>query len=174
MTRARFVPDAESLAVLGRCLLGLAVVGAAHLDAPLAASACLVLCVWADALTGRAFRRRFAKSQATEALETLADALCFIWAPIEIMALTIGGSWSLVIAAPVFALAAVWRLARFTTEGMLDGYYVGLPVTYAGYAFPLAALITYLWPDLGSAVFVILCLLLAALMVSRRLQIPEV
>lgn len=173
MTRARFTPDAEAVAVLGRCLLGLAIVGAAHLGAALVASASLVLCVWVDALTGHAFRRRFAKGQATEALETLGDAICFIWAPVEVMALATGPSWTLAIAAPVFVLAAAWRMARFTVEGLEAGRYVGLPVTYAGYAFPAAVLLAHLWPAASAAIFLILCLVLATLMVTRRLHIPE-
>lgn len=170
----RFIIDAEGALITGRGLVGLGAAGAAQGAWILAAGATLIACVWLDAVTGYLFRRCRPKSASNAALETFADATCFVAAPIEfIVAMTTSHRVVLAVI-PLFFLAAVYRLARFEIEGLAArGRYAGLPVTYNGYIFPTAGAIAWVLPTWTDTILVLVTLVVSALMVSRRLSVPE-
>ena len=139
-----------------------------------AAGACLVLAVWADVALGwLASQRKWAKDNSQNQIEGFTDFICFLWAPVQ-FTVSLCPHSILWVPVPVFILAGVFRLARFNVEGLVDGRYRGLPVTYNGYLFPLAALAShFLFPRAVPFLFGGLFLILALLMASSTLRIPE-
>jgi phosphatidylserine synthase len=172
MKPAAFRVDAEGNAVLLRLLLGLGSIVCSHVHATLGAGIILVLCVWLDGVTGWVFRKRGEKSPSTSALEYSADLVCFVAAPMEFIA-GLAVHPGVLVLLPVFLVAAVYRLARFQVEGLVNKSYQGLPVTYNGYWFSLAGLAIYFAPNYGDFIIAGLLIVTSALMVSRRLLIPE-
>lgn len=172
-TGGTFKADHEGFAVLCRCMLGLAAAGAAHSGLLLMACLLMIGSVWLDATTGWFFRRRGAKSQSTAALERYADVACFVAGPVELVLLDTDASMPVLAACIAFVLAAVYRLARFDVEGLTSGRYTGVPVTYNGYAFPAAALVSHMAPGWSGTIFVTIMLAMSALMISRRVTVPE-
>lgn len=136
--------------------------------------------MWADVALGwLASQRKWAKGNSQKQIEGFADFLCFLWAPVQ-FTFALCPHPLLLALAPVFILGGVFRLARFNVEDLVKGRYRGLPVTYNGYIFPLAALAShYLFPRgthflLGElSLFGGLFLVLALLMASSILRIPE-
>lgn len=172
-TAPRFWPDAEGAWTIGRAVLGFAATAWAVAGNVFVCAGALVLCVWADALGGYLARRHGTKSASTVALESLADATCFVAAPVALTCrLASSPRIGLSIGLIVF-LAALWRLARFQVEGLEDGRYAGLPVTYNGYVFPAATLLVSLLPAWRDLLLAILGLTVSVLMIARRLRIPE-
>jgi len=171
--RPRFVVDAEGAWVMARAILGLAATAAALSGWLVWAGAMLVSCVWLDAGTGFVFRRRGPKTASTSAIETLADATCFVAAPLAFMAAMTGAHPAALMTIPIFFLAAIFRLARFNVEGLAEGRYAGLPVTYNGYIFPAAAVLSWLIPAWTVPIFAAVTLIVSVLMVSRRFSVPE-
>lgn len=167
-----FRVDAEGRWVLARLLLGFAAAVLSLRNGIPAAGLMLVLCVWMDAATGRIFRRRGPKSPGTSALETHADAFCFIVAPMGFAAALATAPWPRFLL-PVFLLAAVYRMARFQVQGLVRGGYAGLPVTYNGYLFPLAGLAAHAFPPWANGILAVLLLAVSGLMVSKRFVVPE-
>jgi len=160
--------------ILLRSLPGLAAIALSLQGRLWAAGAFLVLAVWADVALGwLASRRKWEKGNSQKQIEGFVDFLCFLWAPVQFAVALCPhpALWALV---PVFILAGAFRLARFNVEGLVGGRYRGLPVTYNGYLFPLAALAShYLSPRATPFIFGGLFLLLALLMASSVLRIPE-
>ena len=178
MTAApEFRLNSEGIVLLVRILLGFtsAMLVQARVSQSLLifwAGVVLVLCVWIDAITGWYFRRRGPKSPSTTELEIYADASCFVAAPIELAFVLARSSWPIV-CLPVFLVAAVYRLARFQVQGLIGKGYLGLPVTYNGYLFPLAGLAAHFLPNGTDAILVVLLIATSALMVSNRIVVPE-
>ncbi|MCB1376930.1 MAG: hypothetical protein KDK89_00960 [Alphaproteobacteria bacterium] len=169
----RFVVDAEGGWVMTRAVLGLAATAAALSSWLAGAGAMLVACVWSDAATGFVFRRRGPKSPSVGALETLADAACFVAAPLALLVAATEAHHAAIAVAPIFFLAAIHRMARFNVEGLAEGRYAGLPVTYNGYIFPAAAILSWLIPAWTVPIFAAVTLIVSGLMMSRRLSVPE-
>jgi phosphatidylserine synthase len=134
----------------------------------------LVAAVWADViLSWVALRKGWRKQAGTVQVEGFVDFLAFLWGPTQFV-LAFFHAPLLIPPALLFIGAGIYRLARFNTEGLVEGRYCGLPVTYNGYWFPLAALAVWYWSVLVPTwTFGILLLVLAVLMASRRLRITE-
>ncbi len=164
--------DAEAWAVLFRVLLGFSAIAWMHAHQPFAAGITLVLCVWVDAITGWIFRKLGAKSATTSALENYADFVCFVAAPMGFVAALVVHQTVLILL-PMFLVAAVYRMVRFQIQGLVGSSYRGLPVTYNGYWFPLAAIGAHFAPAWYDFFFAGTLIATSALMVSRRLLIPE-
>ena len=173
-TPDRFQIDPEGLAVLVRGLVGFAAVATAFSEALLAAAACLVGAVWVDAATGFLARRRGPKSPGTTALELPVDAACFVFAPIAFALAATEVTPLRLAALAVFFVAGVYRLARFSVEGLVSGRYTGLPVTYNGYLVPLLGTLGHYLPAWAGIIYPVGLLIIAALMATRRLAVPEV
>jgi phosphatidylserine synthase len=177
MTTPQFRIDAEGYWVLVRLFLGFAATMLAQFEFlisgfVLGAAIAMVLCVWLDALTGWYFRRHGPKSQSTSTLEIFADTTCFVVAPIEFVVALAASVWPYFFL-PVFLLAAIYRLARFHVQGLVKGGYVGLPVTYNGYLFPLAGLAIHFVPKGTDIILIGLLVATSALMISTRFVVPE-
>ena len=117
-TPQHFRTDGEGLAVLFRGLVGFAAATAAISEALVASAACLVGAVWIDAATGFLARRRGPKTSGTIALELPVDAACFVFAPIAFVLAATDAAPLIVAALAVFFLAGIYRLARFSVEGL--------------------------------------------------------
>ena len=169
-----FRPGTLGWLILLRSLPGLAAIALSLQGRFWAAGAFLVLAVWADVALGwLASQRKWVKGNSQKQIEGFTDFLCFLWAPVQFTVALCPHPvlWALV---PVFILAGAFRLARFNVEGLVGGRYCGLPVTYNGYLFPLAALAShYLFPRATPFLFGGLFLLLALLMATSTLRIPE-
>jgi phosphatidylserine synthase len=170
-----FRPGTIGWLILLRSLPGLATIALSLQGRLWAAGAFLVFAVWADVALGwLASKRKWAKGNSQKQIEGFTDFLCFLWAPVQ-FAFAVCPRPALWIFAPCFVLSGAFRLAWFNIEGLVDGRYRGLPVTYNGYLFPLAAMAAhYLLPKASLYLFGGLFLLLAVLMVSTRLRIPEI
>ncbi len=134
----------------------------------------LVSSAWADWGVGRvAMRQGWRMPEELVPLEALVDFSAFVWTPL-LLAWAGGLGLESFPASLLFVLAGAWRLARFQIQGLVQGRYVGLPVTYNGYLFPAVALFLHaLWPKGRTPAFNLFFLVAAAAMVSRRLRIPE-
>jgi phosphatidylserine synthase len=171
--RPTFRIEPEGVWVLVRLLVGFAATILAQIGWLSSAGAAMVLCVCLDGVVGFVFRRHQPKSANTVALETYADAVCFVAAPIQFAA-ALAKTALPIILLPVFLLAATYRLARFDVEGLVNGGYAGLPVTYNGLLFPAAGLAVHFFPGAADWILAGLLLAVSALMISRRLVVPEV
>ena len=173
MKAPAFHLDPEGLAVMLRCVLGLTSISAACAGFAAVAGALMIGAVWSDAVTGWISRRRRPKSESTRALERYADAACFVASPVALALACAGPAPTLVVMCAAFVVAAVYRMARFDVEGLRDGFYAGLPVTYNGYVFPVAALAALAGPGWASLSFFVAMVSTSVLMVSRQLKFPE-
>jgi phosphatidylserine synthase len=169
-----FRVNAYAAAILLRSVPGLASLVLSWSGHGMSAGCALVLAVWCDVIVGWLARRHAWNKQATHVqLEGFVDCVCFVWAPVQFL-VALYCDAALLVAAPVFALAGLFRLARFNVEGLANGGYRGLPVTYNGYLIPLTALgAHYLAAPYASLLCAGMLLVLSALMVSRRLVVPE-
>lgn len=171
---AAFRMDAYGWLILLRVLPGLISIGFSFRNNLAAAAASLVIAVWFDVVLGWGARKRGWKKGATHVqLDGFVDFTCFIWAPVQFVLIQTG-NWFVPLTALVFIVSGIFRLARFNVEGVIDGGYRGLPVTYNGYFFPLAAFGLYYIPSLNNEiVYSLLFALIAALMSSKRFVTPE-
>lgn len=172
--------DTFAWLTLIRATPGLVSIALALSGRPLYAGIALVLAVWCDAGLGfLAKKRAWEKGATHRQLDTCVDIVCFVWAPVQFVnALVVAQSSTLtivfVLATSVFIFAACFRVARFNVEGLVNGRYRGLPVTYNGYIFPLTAPIAHYVPALDAAIlFGVVFVLTAALMVTTRISVPE-
>lgn len=166
--------DACAIAILTRSVPGLVSLCLSWSAHSGLAAGTLVLAVWSDVLAGWIARRKGWTRQAFHTqLEGFVDFTCFIWAPVQLL-LTVDSEILIWIAAAIFTLAGMFRIARFNTEGLVNGRYRGLPVTYNGYLIPLTVLGThYLDARYSAQLCAGVMLIVSALMVSSRLTVPE-
>ncbi|MDD5269738.1 MAG: hypothetical protein PHE80_00950 [Candidatus Omnitrophica bacterium] len=101
------------------------------------AAIALIFAVWLDSLVVLAKKGRAHKIEFQLQLEGFVDFFSFIISP-AIFLLMAEYGFLPVIAAFIFVVSGIWRISRFNAEGLLGGYYRGLPVTYNGYIVPLA------------------------------------
>jgi len=102
----------------------------------------LIGAVLCDRLDGMVARRLKQSSDFGRELDSLADAVSFLLAPSVIVAVLSDGHPLACLAAGLFALSGLWRLAHFNLTGMteVDGSraFRGLPTTIAGAWFVIA------------------------------------
>lgn len=100
--------------------------------------------------------------------DALIDALSFVLIP----AIWLGGRYPVLgPSAVLFAFCGLYRLARFLKRGLVDNqYFIGLPVTYTGYAWLPCAYSIERHSPLSAQ---ILLSLLSFLMVWTRLKIKR-
>lgn len=167
------LPTAATLgnAAAGVAACGFAVTGNWELGALM-----ILVAVLMDSLDGALARVLGASSDFGMELDSLADVISFGCAPAVLVGslLPVGAEnvgWPMV---TVYALCAVWRLARFNarrTEAELREDFVGLPTTGAGAAAATAVLLYLRLPSQGvplAEVFLPWVLvLLGMLMISR-------
>ena len=161
--------------ILLRSLPGLVSIVLSGLESVVWAGALLLGSVGADLLVSwHAKRRGWEKHESELEIEGFVDFTCFVWAPLQ-FGFVLFSPVALVIPAVVFALAGMFRLARFNVEGVVAGGYRGLPVTYNGVLFPIAGLLSHYVDGMAAvAGFDAMLLTLAALMASGRFVTPEV
>lgn len=166
--------DARLAAAFLRCTPGFASLVMSWTGRTAWAAGFLVLAVWADAAAGVIARRRKWPARPEHVhLDALVDLTCFVWAPAQFFAV-VDPSIPVLSAILLFAFVGIYRMARFRAEGLMDGKYRGLPVTYNGYLIPLAALAAkHAGPSWDTEIRVAALVLAAALMVSSKLRIPE-
>jgi CDP-diacylglycerol--serine O-phosphatidyltransferase len=119
-----------------------------------------------DGLDGRMARILNAASDFGKELDSLSDIVTFGVAPAVIMYLVSLhelGTWGLVITA-FFPICGALRLARFSVQPGIPGFFVGLPITAAGGVLATFALYHEVFPPLFLPVGVFI---LALLMVSN-------
>lgn len=133
-----------------------------------------VLCVTADWALGRyAAKRGWEKTSTVVALEGLVDFCAFVWAPVA-LTFAFAGRLTLVPFATLFVVAGIYRLTRFQAQGVMAGKYIGLPVTYNGYIFPIAALVaSRMTPQAASWLLAAVFVVIAWLMATDRFSVPE-
>ncbi len=78
-------------------------------------------------------------------------------------------------AAGVFLCSAIFRISRFNCEGLIEGCYRGLPITYNGYIFPALYFLARIarWEGYQGLIFCTALLLVSGLMVSSKLKVKE-
>lgn len=142
---------------------------------PFLAGTFLILSIWADVLLCRfSSKWQWEKNRNHVQIEGFIDFFCFIIAPVQ-FGFLFGSAKILIPFAAIFILAGIYRLARFNVEGKINGGYSGLPVTYNGYLFPLAALpASFLTQQSTDFLFCFLFLLLSFLMTTSSFTTPEV
>jgi phosphatidylserine synthase len=108
-------------------------------------------------------------------LEGLADFFAFGASP-ALFILLLSPNLMFFFGAFIFCAASLVRIARFNCEGLIGGYYRGLPTTYNGYIIPAAYFITetFLPGGAGAVIYPLLLLSLSALMVSANIWIREI
>lgn len=161
--------------ILSRSLPALVAILLAIQGGLLGSGICLVLAVWADVLVGLlAQRRRWDKARSEKEIEGFVDFICFVLAP-AVFVLVLAQSNLVRLLLIPFLFAGLLRIVRFNLEGVDEtGRYPGLPVTYNGYWFPLLAAACHFSPSLNPVpAFAIALPVLAGLMISTRLRIPE-
>jgi CDP-diacylglycerol--serine O-phosphatidyltransferase len=128
----------------------------------------LVAAVLLDRLDGIVARRMGLESELGKQLDSLADATSFLLAPTAIVAVLSEGAAVPCLLAATFALAGIWRLARFNVTGLdTSGAFRGVPTTLAGAWFTItwAALrVSPLEPHSGLILGVLLGLLAPSLL----------
>jgi CDP-diacylglycerol--serine O-phosphatidyltransferase len=120
---------AMMLAVLGRIelsLVGLILAGLADLF---------------DGVVARRLKRTDYEREFGVQLDTVADAVAFVAAPVVIALNAATPNWPTLVGMALFAVAGVVRLAHFNTLSVRGAdqsrYHRGLPVTYTALVFPL-------------------------------------
>ncbi|MCP5063423.1 MAG: hypothetical protein GY936_13305 [Ignavibacteriae bacterium] len=143
-------------------------------DKCLGAGSCLIFCVWLDGGIGCYSKRKsLKKTISTIQIETLIDFLCFICVPVQFSSLYCN-NFMIIIGFTLFIFSGICRMARFNIEGLIEGKYFGLPVTYNGYLFPIFGLILYYFPNLNSnLMFFCGYITTSYLMITKKLKIPE-
>lgn len=122
-----------------RSLPGLLAIVSAHRGRAVAAGLLLLVAVAADVLADSvAHRRGWERGPSDVQLEGFVDFVCFGWAPFQ-LALAVSASAWVAALGLLFVVAGGFRLARFNVEGLRDGGYRGLPITYSGLVVPVAA-----------------------------------
>ncbi len=111
------------------------------IDAPLVNSFFIgVLPIWLEVLTS--FLTKVEPSRETrlnfKILDNVVDGITFIITPAIWYSLVQG----LDVAIIIFILAGLWRLIKFVKNGLTENCFIGLPVTFTGYVWPLLILMS--------------------------------
>lgn len=119
-----------------------------------------------DGIDGRVARKLNAVSDLGKELDSLCDLVSFGVAPAvliysSILASDAGGALSVAITV-LFIICGAYRLARFNVLN-ISGYFVGIPITLAGF---LTAVFALMFKDISYALAAIFMFILSLLMVS--------
>lgn len=117
------------------------------------------LCDLFDGMVARSFKRTKAQEQFGIEIDSLCDMINFAALP-AVICMTQGKiTWLAIVLAIIYVLAAVTRLAYFNRETKEErqGYFRGVPVTYAALIFPVGYLLSE-WLVAGSFGIVVLLL----------------
>jgi phosphatidylserine synthase len=138
------------------------------------AAGALVVAVWCDAAVGLVKKRAVPDKNFQLHLEGFVDFFSFVASPVFFLLLIEHGI-AMHMAAFIFTTAGMWRISRFNVEGLRDGCYRGLPVTYNGYLIPLVYFIVTVFKLAAYQVFIFggVLLLVAGLMVSS-IKVKEI
>lgn len=158
-----------------RSVPGLVAIVAAQRGWAVAAGVLLLVAVAFDVLADSlADRRGWERGPSDVQIEGFVDFVCFGWAPFQ-LALAVSESAWVVAFGLLFVVAGGFRLARFNVEGLREGGYPGLPITYAGVVVPVAAGLGSILDALSPGpVLSLTFALLAAAMASGRFVTPRV
>jgi phosphatidylserine synthase len=161
--------------IAARGAFGVASVVSAELGAQAWAALLLAAAVCGDLVVEAIAKRRYWERRTLELhLESLVDFVSFIWAPV---ALTLAAPHPiyLVWLSALFIAAGVFRIVRFNVEGLVDGGYRGLPVTYNGAIFPLALVASWSVDGLSAgAAFTVAMLVTTILMPCGAFVVPQI
>ncbi|MDQ0340158.1 CDP-diacylglycerol--serine O-phosphatidyltransferase [Caldalkalibacillus uzonensis] len=158
-----------SLFTLGNLFLGMMAILLAIQDEPRYidyAAILVIIGMVLDGLDGRMARMLNAASDFGKELDSLSDIVTFGVAPSVIMYLVVLhqlGPWGIAITA-LFPICGALRLARFSVQPGIPGFFVGLPITAAGGVLATFALYHSIFPPLFLPIGMII---LSLLMVSR-------
>jgi len=107
-------------------------------------------------------------------LEGLVDSLSFGVSP-GIFVFLQEPNPALFTAVFIFCAGAMFRIARFNCEGLINGCYRGLPVTYNGYIIPAVYfLIRFSGFPKPSVFYIYILLIVTLLMTSSKIRIREI
>ncbi len=109
--------------------------------------------------------RRYGGSAYGKVLDSLYDILGFVLFPSLLIINNTNWAWWALVVAAIYHLSACLRLARFTTQGYVEGdkrYYVGVPVLFSKYAV-LVSLFA------GAKLSVLILAIMIPFMVSSKL-----
>lgn len=124
-----------------------------------------------DVFDGFLARYLNAASEMGKQLDSFADIITFGLAPITIFMVKLDTvPWYIMIILLLYPLAGGFRLARYNLQEHSD-FFIGLPITAAGFVLVTALLInSYIYSDIKSEFlifFLLLVLILSMLMVSK-------
>jgi len=145
--------------VIGVLAILVAVNGRYELSAVLILFSCLT-----DRLDGYLARKLGIESELGKYLDSNADLISFGVAPAILLYYSVlaNSGWFGVCVVVIYVIAGAYRLARYNVL-KFDGYYVGVPITMAGFVLPICILLKGIFP-VGA--FMALALILSFLMVS--------
>ncbi len=112
-------------------------------DNPLAASFLIgVLPIWLEVLASNLTKVEPARERRLniKIIDNIVDGIVFILVPAIWYSVHQGPDAPILIFVLIFALAGIWRLVKFVKNGLSENFFVGLPVTYTGYLWPLLIL----------------------------------
>lgn len=123
----------------------------------------ILLAAVCDLFDGKLARMLKVDSPMGVELDSLADIVSFGVAPAILMHTMSEPSFLVTLAFIAFPIAGAWRLGRFNIKPTV-GYYMGIPITFAGLIVAFLALFSFSSP--------LLTLILAILMVSP-IRVPK-
>jgi len=137
------------------------------------AAVLILISVFSDGIDGRLARRFDVASDFGKQLDSLADLVSFGVAPaLLVYADTLSGYGNLgLLIIIIYTMAGAWRLARFNILN-ISGYFVGVPITFAGGFTAVMVLLSIKLAAFPSIAFLFITPLLAYLMVSR-IKVPK-
>jgi len=139
----------------------------------LLAAILILISVFSDGIDGRLARKFDVASDFGKQLDSLADLVSFGAAPALLVyadSLSGFGYIGLFIVV-LYTMAGAWRLARFNILN-ISGYFVGVPITFAGGFTAVLVLLSLKLPAFPPIAFLFITPLLAYLMVSR-IKVPK-
>lgn len=163
-----------SLFTLGNLFLGIvAIILAMHGDPRYLdyAAILVIIGMLLDGLDGRVARMLNATSDFGKELDSLSDIVTFGVAPAIIMYLVVlqeHGIWGIMITA-LFPICGAIRLARFSVQPGIPGFFVGLPITAAGGVLATFALYHTVFPNY----FLPLGMIFLALLMVSHVKYPN-
>ncbi|MCX7922061.1 MAG: CDP-alcohol phosphatidyltransferase family protein [Clostridia bacterium] len=139
------------------------------------------VCDLFDGKFANSFKRTEEEKAFGVQIDSLADMISFVAAPI-VLAYCLGlNAWYHLIIYSFYALAAITRLGYFNIQAGTNGnspirYYSGLPVTFAALIFPVAWLSSWWWlqPSVFKAFYTLVLFIVAVLFISNiKIKKPQ-
>lgn len=173
---ARFLHPSNSVTYFGMLMAMLAVFFALELRNIALSGCCLALSVLADTLDGR-FARLFDRSESLQRfgrqIDSFSDAVCFGIAPVICMSAFLSQPTTLayavwLLAAFLYTLSTITRLAAYNLQAAADTDFVGLPSPVAGLVWAACLLAEPSWT--GALAVALICA--AAMLWPFRISRP--